>query len=283
MLLSVVKGLGSLAGGPVRLAAESRTDTVKLAAVYRTDPLGRKRTVELVKIMVGVVVPYVAVLVFLAGIAYRIYTWKKLPAPSMTLFPAPPTGQGNAINTLKEALLFKSLFNGDRLLWLFAWIFHAVLALIVVGHFRVFTNVDAILRALGMSDQAIQAMSSTAGGAAGVVILVTVALLLVRRVTLPRVREITGAADYLALLLIGAIIITGNMMRFGPEHFDLALTRDYFAGLATFSNVTGMDALKNSLFLVHMCLAWVLIMCIPFSKILHFGGIFFTHQLIRKQ
>ena len=184
---------------------------------------------------------------------------------------------------LKEALFFRSLFHGDRVLWLLAWGFHAVLALIVLGHLRVFTNVDSLLRTLGMSEEAIHSMSSNAGGAAGLVILVTVVLLLIRRGTLQRVREVTGAADYLALLLIGAIIVTGNMMRFGAEHFDLALTRDYFAALVTFSNVTGMETLKNSTFLVHMGLAFVLIMIIPFSKILHFGGIFFTHQLIRKQ
>ena len=71
-------------------------------------------------------------------------------------------------------MLFKSLFNGDRVLWFFVWIFHAVLALIILGHLRVFTNVDAILRAVGMSEENIQAMSAGAGGAAGVVILVAV-------------------------------------------------------------------------------------------------------------
>jgi nitrate reductase gamma subunit len=100
---------------------------------------------------------------------------------------------------------------------------------------------------------------------------------------LPRVREITGVADYLALLLIGAIIITGNMMRFGSEHFDLALTREYFGDLARFRSVNGAAALQNNVFVVHMGLAFVLVLCIPFSKLLHFGGIFFTHQLIRKR
>ena len=239
---------------------------------------------ELVKIVVGVVLPYVAVLVFVVGMIYRLYTWKKLASPAMTLFPAPDTEGGNTLNTLKEVVLFKSLFFGDRVLWVFAWVFHAVLALIVVGHFRVFTPIiDDVLGVLGMSAQGIKDMSGTSGGAAGVVILVAVALLLIRRMTLQRAREITGAADYLALLLIAAIIFTGDMMRFRAEHFDLTLTRDYFGALATFSNVTAMEALTHNLFLVHMCLTFVLIMLIPFSKILHLGGIFFTHQLIRKQ
>ena len=234
------------------------------------------------KFIVGGILPYVALAVFLAGMIWRIRTWKKLPSPPMTLFPAPLTEGANTANTIKEVLLFPSLFKSDRLLWVLAWGFHAVLALIFLGHFRVFTNVDAVLEAFGMSKEAIDKMSSGAGGAAGVVILLAVILLLVRRMSLPRVSEITGAADYLALVLIGVIITTGNMMRFGPEHFDLALTREYFAGLASFQGVTGAAALENNLFVVHMGLGFLLILWIPFSKILHFGGIFFTHQLIRK-
>jgi [DsrC]-trisulfide reductase subunit M len=111
-----------------------------------------------------------------------------------------------------------------------------------------------------------------------------VILLLVRRLSIPRVSEITGVGDYMALLLIAAIILTGNLMRFGSEHFDLALTRQYFADLALFrfQDVTASAALENRVFVVHMCLALLLILWIPFSKILHFGGIFFTHQLVRK-
>lgn len=237
---------------------------------------------ESVKFVVGVLLPYVAVVVFLGGIIWRFSMWRRLAAPPMTLFPAPPTGGANTANAIKEALLFPSLFKGDRLLWVFAWVFHAVLALIVLGHFRVFTNIDRVLMGLGMTESSIKAMSSGAGGAAGVVILLAVVLLLLRRMTMPRVREITGPADYLALLLIGAIIITGNMMRFGAEHLDLALTREYFAGLATFAGVGESVVLTNQVFVVHMTLAFLLILCMPFSKLLHFGGIFFTHKLVRK-
>jgi nitrate reductase gamma subunit len=244
---------------------------------------------DLVKILVGVILPYVAVLVFLVGMIYRLSTWKKLASPPMTLFPAPPTEQANTINTLQEAFLFKSLFSGDRVLWILAWTFHAVLALIVLGHFRVFTSlIDSTLKGLGMSEDGIHLMSGGAGGAAGLIILAAVVLLLIRRLTLPRVREITGTADYLALLLITAIIITGNMMRFCyPEQYKhfLTHTREYFGNLMTFSlsGITQMHALDDNLFLVHMCLAFLLVIAIPFSKILHLGGIFFTHQLIRKQ
>ena len=237
---------------------------------------------EVVRFIVGSILPYVAVAVFVGAMVYRFYVWKKLPSPAMTLFPAAESPGANRVNTLKEVTLFRSLFRGDRLLWGFAWVFHVVLALIFMGHLRVFTNVDQVLMSAGMTEASIQLMSGSVGGAAGVIIVITAIFLLVRRVTVQRVREITGYGDYFALLLIGAILITGNMMRFGAEHFDLTLAREYFASLATFKSVSNAEVLNNNVFLIHMALALVLMIYIPFSKILHFGGVFFTHQMIRR-
>jgi nitrate reductase gamma subunit len=238
---------------------------------------------DVLRFLIGGVLPYVAALVFLIAMVHRVRLWMKLPAPSMTLFPAPPPGgKANAINTAKETLFFKSLFRGDRSLWLFAWGFHVVLAMIFVGHVRVVSNVDQVFMSMGMTEAGIQGMSGGAGGAAGIIIMITAVILLLRRLLIPRVKEITSVGDVLALVLIGAILITGNMMRFGAEHFDLTLTREYFAGLATFKGVAGAEALQNGIFLTHLGLALLLLLYIPFSKILHFGGIFFTHQLIRK-
>ena len=237
---------------------------------------------EVLRFVAGGVLPYVAVAVFVGAMTWRIRTWKKLPQPPMTLFPAPPTEGGNRVNVLREATLFRSLFRADRLLWSFAWAFHVVLAFILIGHLRVFANVDGALTGAGMSAAGIEVLSGTVGGTAGVIAFVAALLLLIRRLAIPRVREITGFGDLLALALIGAILITGNVMRFGTQPFDLATTRAYFAALATFRGVSGAPVLQNDVFLVHMSLALLLIMCIPFSKILHFGGIFFTHQLIRK-
>jgi len=237
---------------------------------------------DVLRFFVGGILPYVAAVVFLAAMVYRVYVWRKLPAPAMTLFPSAETDRANTINTIKEATLFQSLFKGDRLLWAFAWAFHVVLALVFVGHFRVLGNVDSVLMSAGMTEAGIQLMSGGVGGAAGVVILATAVFLLVRRFVIERVREITSFADIFALSLIGLILITGNMMRFGAEHFDLALTREYFASIITFSGVSNAVVLQNNVFLVHFGLALLLILYIPFSKILHFGGIFFTHSLIRK-
>ncbi|MBI4720580.1 MAG: respiratory nitrate reductase subunit gamma [Chitinivibrionia bacterium] len=227
--------------------------------------------------IVGGVLPGIAALTFIIGMTYRFRVWSRTVQPGkMTLFPA----SDNTIKAvLAEAVFFPGLFRGDRVLWMFAWIFHATLALVFLGHLRVFTGlVDRILAAMGLSADAIAAMSNTVGGIAGVVLLATGIMLLIRRVTLQRAKEISGLPDFFALLLIIAIILTGNMMRFGP-HFELEQTRVWARSLITFSPAVP----QNGLFLTHALLAIVLIMYIPFSKILHFGGIFFTQSLIKRR
>ncbi len=227
--------------------------------------------------LVGGILPYLTVLIFIIGMGYRFYVWLKTPQPGkMTLFPAPDSTSGGV---LSEILFFPSLFKGDKILWSFSWFFHVTLALVFLGHIRVFSSfIDEILLTLGMSPEGIDTMSTTAGGVAGIILLATGVLLLLRRVTVQRVREISGIPDFFALLLLIAIICTGDLMRFGA-HFDLEQTRIWAKSLSTFSPVVP----QNSIFLVHALMAMLLIIYIPFSKIMHLGGIFFTQTLVRRR
>lgn len=227
--------------------------------------------------IIGAVLPYIVVPVFLAGMIYRFRVWLKTPQPGkMTLFPAGGSPVGEIV---AETFFFPSLFKGDKVLWAFAWFFHAMLALVILGHLRVFTAaIDSMLLSFGMSAEGIDTMSSVAGGAAGIVLLATAILLFLRRVAIKRVREITGLPDYLAPLLVIAIIATGDIIRFSGQHFDLEQTRVWAMSLITFSPAVP----ASGMFVLHLFLAQLLIVFIPFSKILHFGGIFFTQALIKR-
>jgi len=223
------------------------------------------------------VLPYLAFLLFAAGMIFRFVSWARTKQPAkMTLF---PSGKSTAKGVLAETFLFPSLFKGDKALWSFAWVFHVTLALVVVGHIRVFTGlIDRMLLGMGVSQAGIDTMSSTLGGAAGVILLATAFLLLFRRISQRRVREISNVSDFFALLLITAIILTGDLMRFGA-HFDLALTREWAGSLLTFSPVI----VSNAMFQIHALFALLLVAYLPYSKIMHFGGIFFTQALIKRR
>lgn len=229
---------------------------------------------------IGLILPIITLVVFIGGMGYRLWIWKKLAAPKMTLFPAPKTGRDRLAGVLKETFLFSSLFKADKGLWLMGWIFHAMIALIFIGHFRVISWLpDSILQSMGMDSASIDTMSAVVGGGAGIIMLLTALFIIIRRLIVPRVREISNAGDYFAMILILAIVLTGDAMRY-VSHFDLSETRDYFYGLITFSAVA---VPTNPWFLAHYFLGQVLILYMPFSKILHFGGIFFTEALVQKQ
>lgn len=228
---------------------------------------------------VGAILPYITLIVFVSGVIYHFSLYRKLAAPKMTLTPAPEAGMPRFIELMKETLFFRSLFRGDKSLWFLSWVFHTMLAFIFIGHLRVISWLpDKILAGIGMNEEGINAMSRATGGGAGIIILAMVAFLFLRRVVTGRVREISKSGDYIAILLVLTVLITGDAMRFITPHFELAETREYFKALFTFSAIT-LPA--NQWFISHYFFAQLLIMYMPFSKLLHFGGIFFTEALIQ--
>ena len=224
-------------------------------------------------IIVGVILPPVTFVLFVAAMLNRILIWRKLPKPGMTLFPTSPSG--TVAGVVKETLLFPSLFRGNRFLWGMSWLFHAMLTLIFIGHLRVVADVPALWAALNIDPDV---MSGVVGAAAGVTILVMIVLLIARRFAVERVREISAPADYFALLLLLAIVLTGNAMRFLAP-VDLAETRSYFASFAVLEWPTVPE---NTWFLAHLFLGQTLLLYMPFSKIMHFGGVFFTQAAIKR-
>ena len=229
------------------------------------------------QVLVGAVLPYLAVMAFLAGVTHRLLTWQRLPQPgSLTLFPTKGSGLGPLA---KEAMLFPSLRRGDGFLWALAWVFHVTLAVAFVGHLRVVTGLgDRALGALGVGPGAMVAVSTIAGGTAGIVLLATIAGFIARRLLLRRVREISGLPDFAALLLLTAVIFSGNLMRWLGSPSELALARSWVASLLTLSP----QAPPSALLLLHAFFAELLILYIAFSKLMHFGGFFFTFSLTKR-
>lgn len=226
----------------------------------------------------GVVLPPVTLTVFAAGMIYRFRVWWMLPTPKLTLFPAPREGSDRVLSVFKATFLFPGLFKGDKPFWAGAWMFHAMLALILVGHIRVVTDFPRLWAFLGIDADT---MSLVAGGSAGILILAALIFLLLRRATVPHVREIAQTGDWFTLVLLLAVILSGNMIRFF-DHFDLNLSRAWFAGIFTLQFTPPPPALRGG-FMLHYFFGQMLIMYLPFSKLLHFGGIFFSQTALQRR
>ena len=84
---------------------------------------------------------YVATLLFVVGLALKIRKYARTPAPlKIPTTPAPTTQSGVALRMFREVAFFESLFKSNKWIWLFGYMFHVALALILLRHFRYFTT-----------------------------------------------------------------------------------------------------------------------------------------------
>src|SRR3989339_442498 len=82
---------------------------------------------------------YTATITLIAGLAYRIYEYSRTPAPLVIpTTPAPINSSGVVMRMAREVVLFESLFKSNKWIWVFGWLFHVGLALVLLRHIRYF-------------------------------------------------------------------------------------------------------------------------------------------------
>ena len=206
---------------------------------------------------------YIATVILVGGIAYKVYIYARTPAPlKIPTTPAPVTRGGVAVRMLKEITIFESLFKSNKWIWLFGWLFHAALLLVLLRHLRYFTE------PVWWWVELIQPFGKYAAFA----MLAGLFGLWARRLLVDRVRYISAPSDHLMLLLLIAIGISGVMMTF-VAHTDIVALKAFFLGLLRFN----WQPFPSDIFLIiHLTLVAVLMIVFPFSKLLHAPGVFFS-------
>jgi nitrate reductase gamma subunit len=206
---------------------------------------------------------YAAGAVLVGGLAWRIRLYARTPAPlRIPTTPAPRTRGGVALRLAREVALFESLFKGGVWLWLFAWLFHAGLALVLLRHLRYF--VEPVWAWL--------AFVVPLGVYAGFAMLAGLAGLWVRRVAVERVRYISTPSDHLMLALLVAIGLSGFAMKYFA-HTDVVAVKAFFLGLVRFDP---QPLPADPVLWLHLSLVAALMLVFPFSKLLHAPGLFFS-------
>ncbi len=254
----------------------------------------------------GVALPYLALLIFLGGFIYKVVGWAKSPVP----FSIQTTcGQGKSLDFIRhnrleapqtnsdviarmalEILTFRSLFRNtkseihdgphvtyesSKWLWLFALIFHYSFLVIIVRHLRMFLNpVPNFVSWLEWGDGIFQVGAPT-WYMTDVLILLGVGYLFGRRIWNRNVRYISLANDFFPLVLIFAIAITGVLMRyFLRTDIDIVNIKTLAVGLMTLQPTISADI--GAIFYIHLFLVCVLMIYLPFSKLMHLGGVFLS-------
>jgi nitrate reductase gamma subunit len=206
---------------------------------------------------------YVATALLVGGLAYRIYVYSRTPAPlKIPTTPAPTTTAGVVMRMGREVVLFESLFKSSKWTWLFGWLFHFGLFLVLARHLRYF------LEPVPFWVAAIQPF----GKYASFLMVIGLGGLWARRFLVDRVRYISTPSDHLILVLLLAIGLSGMMMTF-VSHTDIEGLKMFILGLL-YVDIQPLPA--DPILMVHLALIASLMAIFPISKLLHAPGIFFS-------
>jgi nitrate reductase gamma subunit len=204
-----------------------------------------------------------ATVVIVAGLAMKIRQYWVTPAPlKIPTTPAPTTQAGVVYRMAKEVIVFESLFKSNKWIWVFGWIFHMSLFLVLARHLRYFQEQPWFLV------NVIQPFGKYA--AFGMVI--GLLGLLARRIVVDRVRYISSPSDYLMLIMLLTIGISGVTMSFFA-HTDIIMVKQFFLN---WMGLSIADLPFSVPLIVHLSLVALLMIIFPFSKLLHAPGIFFS-------
>jgi len=206
---------------------------------------------------------YVATILLVVGTGLKIRKYAKTPAPlKIPTTPAPTTSGGVFWRMVREVTVFESLFKSNKWIWLFGYLFHAGLALVLLRHFRYFTQPVwgwvELIQPIGMY--------------AGYAMVLGLAGLWARRFLVERIRYISSPSDHLMLALLIGIGISGLSMKF-VSPVDVVAVKVFFLGLMRFQ-INELPTQIN--LLIHLGLVALLMIIFPISKLLHGPGVFFS-------
>ncbi len=206
---------------------------------------------------------YAATAILVFGVGYKIYDYARTPAPlNIPIAPAPTTAMGVAFRMAREVVLFASLFKSSKWTWIFGWVFHAALLLVLIRHLRFFQEPVWLVVALAQPFGLYAAFGMVIG----------LSGLWARRFLVDRVRYISTPSDHLMLALLLAIALTGLGMKY-IEHTDIIAVKTFMLGLMAFE----LHPLpEDPLLLIHLGLVATLMTIFPISKLLHAPGVFFS-------
>ena len=204
---------------------------------------------------------FTAALVWLIGATlWRAGGWLRTPEPlPIPLAPAPRTRVGVCARLAAEILLFRSLARASPATWLAAIPFHYGLLVVLIVHVRFLFDVLPVWFVPIVQ----------ASGWATLALLAGLAILFARRVTLDRVRRISAPSDYLHLVLLGGIALSGAALkRLWPV--DLHRVGEFLRGVLGFD---WQSVPAHAGLVAHLAGVLFLMIVFPISKLVHALGV----------
>jgi nitrate reductase gamma subunit len=178
---------------------------------------------------------------------------------------------------LREIFLMRGIWKNNRTLWPFSLLLHAGIYLFVVA--LVIHVINAIFIATGVPTSVLDVFQNIASGLALAGYLSgglgAITLMLKRRLD-GNYRPFTTPAMYFRLVFLGVVFVSGIWAWFGTANFGV-VTSNFMKDLFTLkSNITASVPLS-----VHIIIALLFIVYLPFTDMLHFIAKYFTYHAVR--
>lgn len=158
-----------------------------------------------------------------------------------------------------------------------AWgspIFHYATFAAIAGHIIGVLIPESWTRAIGIPGGVYHGFAVTAGTLAAVLVLVGVAVLAARRLLVRRVRATTSTVDYVALILLLIVILTGAVPTIGDQllgtgHEYRDTVAPWFRSLFIFQPDVAAITAAPFIYQLHATAAWAIFAVWPFSRLVH--------------
>ena len=204
--------------------------------------------------------------------AWQIFVWVALPYLALGIFVV-----GHVWRWRYDQFGWTSRSTQLQERRLLKWgspVFHYGTFAAIAGHVIGILIPGSWTHAIGIPETDYRWFSAGAGTLAAVLIITGVVILAGRRLLVPRVRATTSPVDYLALVLLLVIIVTGVVPTlfvnlFGHGYDYRATVALWFRGL--FSGSPDVAAIANApvVYQVHAASAWLIWAVWPFSRLVH--------------
>ena len=152
-------------------------------------------------------------------------------------------------------------------------IFHYGAIAAIGGHVMGILVPESFTASLGITETEYHWFATIAGALAAFFVLGGVAILAARRLFVPRVKATTSTVDYVALTLLGIIIITGivptvvNLFGLNYDYRDTVGV--WFRGIFTLNPDASVMVSAPLIYQIHATGAWVIWIMWPFTRLVH--------------
>ncbi|MBN2489795.1 MAG: respiratory nitrate reductase subunit gamma [Planctomycetes bacterium] len=212
---------------------------------------------------------YVALVVFLAGTAWRgVRIFRGLRASLAGT--VGPTRPPRRIGALYETLLLPKVLRHHPVRWALAATFHLALLLLVLSHLELVTEIGAL--------QVVPHDVPLGSGVVGAIFVVAVLFFLCRRFHAPA-RAISAASDYYLLIVLLLTALFGLELHlarslFGYATVEVDAYREYLSSLLTLRptlpEALTLDFVGHPFLLaLHVFFANLFLLLFPWSKMMH--------------